>query len=118
MIKDSEYYANEFVEGLLEQQRGIWELLGRPYVRKQEKRYSKAVEKLIESDEGIEALTKLLDHPSPRVALTTAVYLLNTSAEMKAVDTLREYAKGPEEDFRAHCARLRLEEWEKKKAQH
>jgi hypothetical protein len=117
MKKDLNYYAQEFVEGLLEQQRGIWESLGRPYIKKQEKRYSRAVEKLIEAEEGVEELIKLLSHKSPTVALTAAVYLLDTSAEMSAVEVLREYAKGPEEDFHAHCARLRLADWKKQKAQ-
>ena len=117
MKKDLNYYSREFVEGLLEQERGIWESLGRPYVRKQEQRYSRAVDKLRESEEGVEVLVKLLSHESPTVALTAAVYLLKTSAEMNAVEVLRGYAKGPEEDFNAHCARLRLADWQKQKAQ-
>lgn len=117
MKKDLNYYAQEFVEGLLEQERGIEESLGRPYVRKQEQRYSRAVDKLRESEEGVELLVRLLNHESPTVALTAAVYLLKTSAEMKAVEVLREYARRPEEDFNAHCARLRLQEWKKQKAQ-
>lgn len=117
MKKDLNYYAKEFVEGKLEQQRGEWESLGRPFVRKQEKRYTRALEKLMESEEGVEVLSKLLSHESPTVALTAAVYLLDTSAEIRAVETLREYARGPEEDFHAHCARLRLADWKKQKAQ-
>ena len=117
MNRDYDYYASEFVEGLLEQQRAIDQLRERAYVRKQEKRYSRAVDKLRESEEGVEVLTRLLSHESPHIALTAAVYLLRTSAEMKAVEVLREYAKGPEDDFNAYCARLRLEEWRKQKAQ-
>jgi hypothetical protein len=117
MKKDLNYYAQEFVAGLLEQERGILESLGRPYVRKQEQRYSRAVDKLRASEEGVEVLTKIVRHESPTVALTAAVYLLKTSAEMSAVSVLREYAKGPEEDFNAHCARLRLAYWKKHKTQ-
>jgi hypothetical protein len=117
MRKDLDYYAQEFIEGKLEQQRGEWESLGRPFVRKQEQRYTRAVDKLVESEDGVEVLAKLLSHESPAVALTAAVYLLDTSAQARAVDALRDYAKGPEEDFYAHCARLRLRDWKKQKAQ-
>ena len=105
------------MEALLEQEKGIQESLGRPYIRKQEKRYSRAVDKLRESEEGVEVLATLLTHVSPTIALTAAVYLLKTSAEMRAVEVLREYAKGPKEDFNAHCARLRLADWKKQKVQ-
>ncbi|NLN77698.1 MAG: hypothetical protein GX141_02110 [Armatimonadetes bacterium] len=117
MKKDCDYYANEFVEGLLEQQKAIDELRERAYVRKQEKRYSKAVDKLRESEEGVQVLARLLNHESPHVALTAAVYLLKTSAEMNAVEVLRKFAKGPKDDFNAYCAKLRLEDWKKEKAQ-
>ena len=117
MKRDYDYYANEFVEGLLEQDRAIWQSLGTPYMRKQERRFSRAAEKLTESEDGVGVFVRLLDHESPHVALTAAVYLLDTSAEIKAVEKLREYAKRPEEDFNAHCARLRLAEWKKQKAQ-
>ena len=117
MSRDYEYYAKEFVEGLLEQDRAIWQTLGTPYMRKQERRFSRAAEKLTESEDGVGVFVRLLDHESPHVALTAAVYLLDTSAEMKAVEKLREYAKGPEENFDASCARERLKDWEKQKAQ-
>lgn len=117
MRKDHRYYANEFVEGLLEQERGIWESLGRPYIRKQEQRYSRAVEKLLGSEEGVEELTRLLNHESPAVALTAAAYLLDTHAEMKAVDTLRQYANRPGDDLDTYAARERLKDWEKQKEQ-
>ncbi len=116
MIKDYEYYCKEFVEGLLEHDRGIWESLGRKYIRKQEKRYEKAVDKLRESEEGVQELAKLLDHESGSVALTAAVYLLKTFVEMKAVDTFRKYAKGSEDSLYTLAARLRLEEWEEQKS--
>lgn len=110
-----DYYVREFEEGLLEQKRAIFESLGRPYMRKQEKRYSRAVDRLMESEEGIEAFSRLLSHGEPVVAVTVAAYLLGTAGEKNAVETLREYAKGPEDDFYASCARLRLEELEKHK---
>lgn len=117
MNKSHDYYANQFMEGLLEQDRAIWQSLGTPYMRKQERRFSRAAEKLTESEDGVGVFVRLLDHESPHVALTAAVYLSDTSAEMKAVEKLRECAKGPEEDFDASCARERLKDWEKQKAQ-
>lgn len=117
MKRDCEYYASEFVEGLLEQDRAIDQLRERAYVRKQEKRYSRSVEKLLETKEGVETLTELLSHESPKVALTAAVYLLDTSAEMKAVETLRRYANRPEDNLDTYAARERLKDWEKQKAQ-
>lgn len=118
MTQTVEYYVKEFEEGLLEQQRAIRDLSkDRSYIRKQEKRYSRAVDKLRESEEGVEAFSRLLSHDEPVVAVTAAVYLLKTSAESKAVETLQKYAKGPEDDFHASCARLRLTEWKKHKAQ-
>ena len=117
MREDCKYYVDEFVQGLLEQQRGIWESLGRQYVRKQEKRYSKAVEKLLETEEGMAELTTLLSHESPTIALTAAVYLLDTPAEMEAVATFRRYADRPEDDLNTYAARERLKDWEKQKAQ-
>lgn len=115
MTKDCNYYVNEFVDGLREQERGIWENLGRPYVRKQEARYEKAVAKLKETEEGMTALAGLLTHNNAEVALTTAVYLLGTSVEMEAVETFRRYADSPQDDFVSFCARRQLEEWEKSK---
>jgi len=117
MKRDNDYYAKEFVEGKLEQQRGEWESLGRPFVRKQEKRYDRAVEKLLETEQGVEELTKLLTHESPKVSITTAVYLLDTPAETKAVETLRRHASRPEDDLYAYAAQERLKDWEKQKAQ-
>jgi len=118
MTQTVEYYVKEFEEGLLEQQRAIRDLSkDRSYIRKQEKRYSRAVDKLRESEEGVEAFSRLLSHDEPVAAVTAAVYLLKTSAESKAVETLQKYAKGPEEAFHASCARLRLTEWQKHKAQ-
>jgi hypothetical protein len=114
--KDNEYYLKEFIEGLLEQQRGIHEDLGRKFVKKQEVRYSKAVDKLRESEEGVKAFTCLLDHDNPKVSLTAAVYLLKTSAAEQAVDIIRRFAQGPEDDFNTICARLRLEDWENQKS--
>jgi len=117
MKKDNDYYADEFVEGLLEQQKAIWDSRDRAYVRKQEKRWSAAVDKLLESDQGVELLTKLLDHDSPKVSITTAVYLLDTPAETKAVETLQRHASRPEDDLYAYAAQERLKDWEKQKAQ-
>ena len=116
MKKSYEFYINEFVEGIIEQEKGIYECRERAYIRKQEKRIDKAVEKLRESEEGIEVFTHLLIHANPRVSLTTAVYLLNTSTSKKAVETIKEYAKGPEDSFITFCAKLRLEDFEKQKA--
>ncbi|MHB1456139.1 MAG: hypothetical protein ACYC0V_04395 [Armatimonadota bacterium] len=115
MIRDNDYYTNEFVEGLIEQDRGIWDNLGRAYVRKQEKRYTIAVEKLRETDEGIEKLTNLLYHEIPKIALTAAVFLLETSFEMKAVDVFRRYANRPIHDLDTYAAQQRLADWEKEK---
>lgn len=74
MTKDNNYYVNEFTDGLLEQEKGLRESLGRTYVRKQEQRYSKAVAILVESEAGINLLVKLLNNESSKVALTAAVY--------------------------------------------
>ncbi|MCX6345754.1 MAG: Imm26 family immunity protein [Armatimonadetes bacterium] len=114
MKRDIEYYINEFADGLIQTRKAILNPSSTSAdMRKQEQRYSKAVDKLRATEAGVEALTKLLDHENPNVALTAAVYLLQTSAEMKAAETLREYAKGPEDEDAAHCARLRLADWEK-----
>lgn len=118
MRHNAEYYVKEFEQGLLEQQRAIQDLSkDRSYIKRQERRYSKAVDRLRESEEGVEAFTSLLSHEEPVVALTAAVYLLKTSAEMKAVEILQKYAKGSEDDFHASCARERLKDWEKQKSQ-
>ncbi len=117
MRKDNNYYATEFAEGLLEQQKAIWDGCDRPTVKKQEKRWSRAVEKLIASNEGIAALAELLQHQSPKVAITAAVYLLDTCEEMKAVELLRQQAKRPEDDLYAYAAQQRLAEWESQKKQ-
>lgn len=65
----------------------------------------------------MERLVELLCHESPKVVLTAAVYLLDTPAEMKAVDTLRRYASRPEDDLDTYAARERLRDWEKQKDQ-
>lgn len=115
MKKDLNYYAHEFADGLLEQQKAIWDSRDRAYIRKQEKRWSTAVDRLLELDEGLGLLTKLLDHDSPKVSITAAVYLLDTSAEMKAVEVLKRHASRPEDDLYAYAAQERLKDWKKQK---
>lgn len=117
MRRDTDYYVNEFVQGLLEQDEAIDQDRERAYVRKQEKRFSRAVDVLRQSEEGVQALAKVLKHESPRVAIAAAVYLLVTSAEAEAVDTLRKYANRPGDDLYTYAARERLKEWKKQKAQ-
>ncbi|MCX6344944.1 MAG: Imm26 family immunity protein [Armatimonadetes bacterium] len=114
MKRDIDYYINEFADGLIQQWNGIMNPDSkRADIRKQEQRYSKAADKLTATEEGVAAFTKLLNHENSRVAGTAAVYLLETSAEMKAVECFREFAKGPEDEYAANCARLRLADWEK-----
>jgi len=60
-------------------------------------------------DEAKEQFATLFQHPNRIVRVAAAVYLFSSMPE-RTVAALREIAEG--HDFAAHCAELRIKQWE------
>lgn len=109
MKNDAAPLVRDFVESLTKQAEAI-----RCGTTKQARYYGdrshRAAKRLVMmGDMAIGQFGALLEHPSRKIRVTTAVYLLNSLPDA-ALATLKEVAKG--DDFHAECARLRIKEWE------
>jgi hypothetical protein len=98
-----EVLCNEYIYGILEKER----VTDRRQKLHFGKVYRKAVEKLLRDPCGRDALTKQLQHDKPLVVLTTA-FCCSYIDHPEALETLRQFAKGPKEDRFASVARWRL----------